>query len=92
MEHDNRPTHDWSLPPTEIDLEALRQDLEYVHAESVDYLAYELETRKEAMAPTREEALAKLKELAPNAKKVYCDKIRMKFRRYEASLPEDSHI
>ena len=92
MEHDNQPNHDRSLPHTEIDLEALRRDLEYVHAESVDYLAYELETRKEAMAPTREEALAKLKELAPNAKKVYCDKIRMKFRRYKASLPEDSHI
>ena len=44
------------------------------------------------MAPTREEALAKLKELAPNAKRVYCDKIRFKFRGYEVSLPEDSHI
>ena len=85
MEQDNQPSHDRSLPLTEI-------DLEYVQAESIDYLAYELETRKEAMAPTREEALAKLKELAPNAKKVYCDKIRMKFRRYEASPPEDSHI
>ena len=92
MQQDNQPNHNKSLPHTEIDLEALRRDLEYVHAESVDYLAYELETRKEAMAPTREEAIAKLKELAPNAKKVYCDKIRMKVRRYKASLPEDSPI
>ena len=92
MQQDNQPNHNRPLPHTEIDLEALRRDLEYVHAESVDYLAYELETGKEAMAPTREEALAKLKELAPNAKKVYCDKIRMKVRRYKASLPEDSPI
>ena len=92
MQQDNQPNHDRFLPHTEIDLEALRRDLEYAHAESDDYLAYELETRKESMAPTREEALAKLKELAPNAKKVYCDKIRMKVRRYKVSLPEDSHI
>ena len=84
--------HDRPLPLTEIGLEALRRDLECVRGESVDYLAYELDTGNQAMAPTREEALAKLKELAPNAKRVYCDKIRTKFRRYKVSLPEDSHI
>ena len=92
MQQENQPDHDRSLPRMEIDLEALRRDLEYVQAESDDYFAYELETGKETMAPTREEALAKLKELAPNAKRVYCDKIRMKVRRYEVLLPEGSDI
>ena len=76
----------------EIDLEALRRDLEYVQAESDDYFAYELETGQEAMAPTKEEAIAKLKKMAPNAKRVYCDKIRLKVRRYELLPPEDSDI
>ena len=83
MQEENQPDQDRSLPRMEIDLEALRRDLEYVQAESDDYFAYELETGQEA--------LAKLKELAPNAKRVYCDKIRLKVRRYEL-LPEDSDI
>ena len=91
MQQENQPNYDRSLPHMDIDLEALRRDLEYVQAESDDYFAYELETGQEAMAPTREEALAKLKELAPNAKRVYCDKMRLKVRRYEL-LPEDSDI
>ena len=91
MQQEDQPDHDKSFPHMEIDLEALRRDLEYVQAESDDYFAYELETGKEAMAPTREEAIAKLKELAPNAKRVYCDKIRLKVRHYEL-LPEDSDI
>ena len=60
MQEENRPDHDRSLPRMEIDLEALRRNLEYVQAESDDYFAYELETGQEAMAPTKEEALAKL--------------------------------
>ena len=92
MQRDNQSDHDSPLPHIEIDLEALQRDLEYVHAESDDYLAYEFETGKEVMAPTREEALAKLKELAPNAKRVYCDKIMMKFRRQDTPLIEDRHI
>ena len=92
MQQENQPNYDRSVPNVEIDPEALRRDLEYVQAESDDYLAYELETGQEAMAPTREEALSKLKELAPNAKRVYCDKIRMKVRRYEVLLSEDSDI
>ena len=85
--HQDRPLHH-----TEIDMEALRRDLEWERAESDDYFAYELETRQEAWAPTREEALAKLKEMAPNAQRVYCDKIMVKFRRSVEFLPEDSHI
>ena len=92
MQQENHSDHDRSVPNMEIELEALRRDLEYVQAESDDYFAYELETGQEAMAPNREEALAKLKELAPNAKRVYCDKIRMKFRRYELSLPDESDL
>ena len=41
MQRDNQSDHDSPLPHIEIDLEALRRDLEYVHAESDDYLAYE---------------------------------------------------
>ena len=81
MQQDNQSSHDEPIRFPEIDLEALDRDLQYVHAESEDYFAYEFETRQEAWAPTREEALAKLKELAPNATRVYCDKVRMKFRR-----------
>ena len=81
MQQDSQPNQGGSLPHPEIDLEALRRDLEYVDAESVDYYAYEFETRQEAWAPTRGEALAKLKDLAPNARRVYCDKVKMKFRR-----------
>ena len=33
-----------------------------------------------------------MRELALNAQRGYCDKIRMKVRRYEALLPEDSDI
>ena len=90
MQQDN-PNQDRPLHHTEIEIEALRRDLEYEHAESDDYLAYELETSQEAWAPTREEALAKLRELAPNAKRVYCDKARIKVRRYTL-LPEDTDI
>ena len=95
MQQDNpnqdNPNQDRPLHHTEIEIEALRRDLEYKPAESDDYLAYELETRQEAWAPTREEALAKLRELAPNAKRVYCDKARIKVRRYTL-LPEDTDI
>ena len=51
-------------------MEDLRRDLEYVHAKSEDYLAYDLETGEEAMAPTKEVVLVKLEKLAPNAKRV----------------------
>ena len=81
MQQDKQPYHDGHPPYSRVNMEAFQRDLEYVDAESVDYYAYELETRQEAWAPTREEALAKLAELAPNAKRVYCDKARMKVRR-----------
>ena len=90
MQHDNQPNCDWSLPDGEIDLEALRRDLEYVDAESVDYAAYDLETGELAMAPTREEALSRLKDLAPNATRIFCDKIRMRVRRH-GLLPSDDN-
>ena len=51
-----------------------------------------MKREREVMAPTREEALAKLKELAPNDKRVYCDKIMMKLRRQDTPLIEDRHI
>lgn len=92
MQQGYQPNDDGSPPKMFIDMEALRRDLEYVHAESDDYLAYELDTDQEAMAPTREEALAKLKELAPDAKRVYCDKIRIKVKVYELLPDEDGDI
>ena len=53
MEQESQPNQGGSLPLPEIDLEALRRDLEYVHAESDDYYAYEFDTGKKAWAPTR---------------------------------------
>ena len=89
MQQDNRPNDDVSLPGTGVNWEALRRDIEYVSAESVDYLAYELDTGRWAMAPTREEALAKLKELAPDANRIFCDKMRLKVKRNQLLLPDD---
>ena len=62
MEQESQTNQDVPLPLPEIDPEALSREPLYIHAESVDYYAYELETRQEAWAPTREEALARLKE------------------------------
>ena len=53
MQQVNQPSHERSLPRMEIDLEAIRRDLEYVHAESAYYLAYDLDNGEEAMAPTK---------------------------------------
>ena len=92
MQQDNQRNNDVSLPRRDINWAALRRDLEYVSAESVDYLAYELDMGKWAMAPTREEALAKLKELAPDASRIFCDKMRLKVKRNQLLLPDDSDI
>ncbi len=62
------PNDDVALPEGQLTWQALQRDLGYVHAESKGYPTYELDTGKKAMAPTLEEALASLKELAPNAK------------------------
>ena len=92
MQQDNQPNDDGSLPGTDVNWESLRRDLEHVSAESVDYLAYELDTGIGAMAPTKEEALAKLKELAPHANRIFCDKMRLKVKRKHLLLPNDSDI
>ena len=59
MQQDRQPNDDRALRQIDVNLEALRRELEYELVETLDYVAYDIGTHRSGIARTREEALEK---------------------------------
>ena len=81
MPQENQPDDAIPRPGLQIDLEALRRDLKYELVETLDYVAYSRDTLHQGIGGSREEALAELRRLAPDARDVRCSRIRIRVRR-----------
>ena len=81
MQQENQPDGDSARPDSEIDLEALQRDLKYELVETLDYVAYSRDTRHQGIGRSREEALAELRKLAPDAQNIRCSRIRIRVPR-----------
>ena len=81
MQQENQPDGDSARPDSEIDLEALQRDLKYELVETLDYVAYSRDTLHQGIGRSREEALAELRRLAPDARDVRCSRIRIRVPR-----------
>ena len=81
MQPENQPDDAIPRPGLEIDLEALQRDLAYELVETLDYVAYSRDTLHQGIGRSREEALAELRRLAPDAQDVRCSRIRIRIPR-----------
>ena len=81
MQPESQPDGGSDRPGLEIDLEALQRDLKYELVETLDYVAYSRDTLHQGIGRSREEALAELRRLAPDARDVRCSRIRIRVRR-----------
>ena len=81
MQRDNHPDYESALPDFEIDMAALRRDLEHELVETRDYVAYSRDTPLQGIGGSREEALEQLRKLAPDAQEVRCSRIRIRVPR-----------
>ena len=81
MQQENQPDHGSTRPDFEIGLEALQRDLKYELVETLDYVAYSRDTPHQGIGGSREEALAELRRLAPDARDVHCSRVRIRIPR-----------
>ena len=81
MQPENQPDGDSARPDFEIDLEALQRDRKYQLVETLDYVAYSRDTPHQGIGGSREEALAELRKLAPDAQDVRCSRVRIRVPR-----------
>ncbi len=76
-----RPDDESALPDFEIDMAALRRDLEHELVETLDYVAHSRDTPHQGIGGSREAALEELRKLAPDAQEVRCSRIRIRVPR-----------
>jgi hypothetical protein len=81
MQQENQPDHAIPRPGLEIDLEALQRDLKYELVETLDHVARSRDTPHQGMGRSREEALAELRRLAPDARDVRRPRVRIRVPR-----------
>ena len=81
MQPENQPDDAIPRPGFAIDLEALQRDLKYELVETLDHVARSRDTPHQGMGRSREEALAELRRLAPDAQDVRCSRVRIRIPR-----------
>ena len=81
MQPENQPDGESARPGLEIDLEALQRDLKYELVETLDHVARSRDTPHQGIGRSREEALAELRKLAPDARDVRCSRVRIRVPR-----------
>ena len=81
MQPENQPDGGSARPGFEIDPEALRRYLAYELVETLDHVACSRDTPHQGIGRSREEALAELRKLAPNAQNVWCSRVRIRIPR-----------
>ena len=81
MQQENQPDDAIPRLDFEIDLEALQRDLKYELVETLDHVAYSRDTLHQGIGGSREEALAELRRLAPDAQDVRCSRVRIRVPR-----------
>ena len=81
MQPENQPDDAIPRPGLEIDLEALQRGLKYELVETRDHVARSRDTPHQGIGRSREEALAELRRLAPDAQDVRCSRVRIRVPR-----------